>query len=122
MDAMYITDSAKLLSGCLTALTAMVHLEVPHINVITKCDLVDPVSASSVLHTHRDGRAYFPVLFCAFEMHSHPLCTVHSSPRVPCGLTASSLLSTPTENGAPVSGAVHRGHPALAARSDGPKV
>ena len=41
MDAMYITDAAKLLSGCLTALTAMVHLEVPHINVITKCDLVD---------------------------------------------------------------------------------
>jgi hypothetical protein len=49
MDAMFITDSAKLLSGCLTALTAMVHLEVAHINVITKCDLVDKEAVSRIL-------------------------------------------------------------------------
>ena len=41
LDAMYITDAAKLMSGCLSALTAMVHLELPHINVLTKCDLAD---------------------------------------------------------------------------------
>lgn len=41
LDAMYITDAAKLMSGCLSALTAMVHLELPHVNVLTKCDLTD---------------------------------------------------------------------------------
>ena len=30
---MFVTDAAKLLSGNLAALSAMVHLELPHVNV-----------------------------------------------------------------------------------------
>jgi hypothetical protein len=41
VDALFVTDAAKLIAGNLTALAAMVHLELPHINVLTKCDLVD---------------------------------------------------------------------------------
>lgn len=40
IDALYVTDAAKLMAGTLMALAAMVNLEIPHINVLTKCDLV----------------------------------------------------------------------------------
>ncbi|CAE7605913.1 gpn3 [Symbiodinium sp. KB8] len=40
MDALFVTDAAKLLAGNLAALSAMVAMETPHINVLTKCDLV----------------------------------------------------------------------------------
>jgi GTPase SAR1 family protein len=39
-DATFVTDGAKLLSGCLAALSAMVLLELPHVNVLTKVDLL----------------------------------------------------------------------------------
>ena len=41
VDSLFITDASKLIAGNLTALAAMVHLELPHINLLTKCDLVD---------------------------------------------------------------------------------
>lgn len=40
IDINFIEDSPKYLSGALAALTAMVNLELPHINVLTKCDLL----------------------------------------------------------------------------------
>ena len=40
VDSTFITDVSKFLSGSLIALSAMVHLELPHINVLTKSDLV----------------------------------------------------------------------------------
>jgi len=40
IDATFATDAAKLLSGNLAALAAMMHLELPHLNVLTKCDTV----------------------------------------------------------------------------------
>merc|ERR1719235_42658 len=40
IDIMFLEDAAKALSGGLAALTAMVNLELPHINVLTKCDLL----------------------------------------------------------------------------------
>ncbi|CAE7772932.1 PI4KG4, partial [Symbiodinium pilosum] len=40
IDVNFIEDTAKFLSGALSALTAMVNLELPHINVLTKCDLL----------------------------------------------------------------------------------
>ncbi|CAE8607580.1 unnamed protein product, partial [Polarella glacialis] len=42
IDVNFIEDSAKFLSGALAALGAMVNLELPHINVLTKCDLLPP--------------------------------------------------------------------------------
>lgn len=41
LDATFVTDAAKLISGNLMALAAMVHLELPHVNVLSKCDLID---------------------------------------------------------------------------------
>ena len=40
IDASFTLDSAKLMSGMLAALSAMIKLEVAHINVLSKCDLV----------------------------------------------------------------------------------
>lgn len=41
LDATFITDPAKFMSGALLSLSAMVQLELPHLNVLTKCDLAD---------------------------------------------------------------------------------
>ena len=40
IDCMFVTDSAKFIAGSLAALSAMVALELPHVNVLTKCDLL----------------------------------------------------------------------------------
>merc|ERR1711862_889626 len=40
IDINFMEDASKFLSGALAALTAMVNLELPHINVLTKCDLL----------------------------------------------------------------------------------
>eukprot|EP00744_Colponema_vietnamica_P029013 GILI01044404.1.p1 GENE.GILI01044404.1~~GILI01044404.1.p1 ORF type:complete len:283 (+),score=68.71 GILI01044404.1:58-906(+) len=41
IDSVFITDSSKLIAGALAALAAMVQLELPHVNVLSKCDLVE---------------------------------------------------------------------------------
>lgn len=40
LDAQFVTDPTKFISGCMTCLSAMVQLELPHTNVLTKIDLV----------------------------------------------------------------------------------
>jgi hypothetical protein len=40
IDSLFISDTSKFISGTLTCLAAMIQLELPHINVLTKCDLV----------------------------------------------------------------------------------
>eukprot|EP00658_Telonema_sp_P-2_P040636 TRINITY_DN2904_c0_g1_i4.p1 TRINITY_DN2904_c0_g1~~TRINITY_DN2904_c0_g1_i4.p1 ORF type:complete len:315 (-),score=108.01 TRINITY_DN2904_c0_g1_i4:480-1424(-) len=42
IDSQFISDNNKFLAGTLSALSCMVGLELPHINVLTKCDLVSP--------------------------------------------------------------------------------
>lgn len=39
-DAHYITDASKFISVALLALRAMMQLELPHINVLSKIDLL----------------------------------------------------------------------------------
>lgn len=41
LDSVYMVDAGKFLSGSLAALSTMVQLEVPHINVLTKMDLLN---------------------------------------------------------------------------------
>ncbi|GIL85989.1 hypothetical protein Vretimale_9027 [Volvox reticuliferus] len=41
LDAHFITDVSKFLAGALQALAAMVKLELPHVNVLTKIDLME---------------------------------------------------------------------------------
>mmetsp|Transcript_39509 Transcript_39509/g.80820 ORF Transcript_39509/g.80820 Transcript_39509/m.80820 type:complete len:152 (-) Transcript_39509:48-503(-) len=49
VDAMFATDASKLLAGTLMALSSMMHLELPHVNVLSKCDLVDIKSIEKFL-------------------------------------------------------------------------
>eukprot|EP00913_Durusdinium_trenchii_P017116 g16097.t1 len=51
-----LQDASKFLSGALSALTAMVNLELPHINVLTKCDLLPP-NADVERYTDGDTQA-----------------------------------------------------------------
>ncbi|CAK9043101.1 unnamed protein product [Durusdinium trenchii] len=56
IDVNFIEDASKFLSGALSALTAMVNLELPHINVLTKCDLLPP-NADVERYTDGDTQA-----------------------------------------------------------------
>ena len=40
IDSLFISDTPKFIAGTLTCLSAMIQLELPHINVLTKCDLI----------------------------------------------------------------------------------
>ncbi|CAM9793782.1 unnamed protein product, partial [Sphacelaria rigidula] len=51
LDATFITDPAKFVSGALLSLSAMVQLELPHLNVLTKCDLADRAEVERFLDT-----------------------------------------------------------------------
>lgn len=39
LDSQFIAEMPKFVAGCLSALSAMVQLELPHVNVLTKVDL-----------------------------------------------------------------------------------
>ncbi|KAG7401884.1 hypothetical protein PHYBOEH_009464 [Phytophthora boehmeriae] len=49
IDSLFIVDPTKFISGVLCSLSAMVQLELPHINVLTKCDLVEEKEISKYL-------------------------------------------------------------------------
>lgn len=49
VDATFVCDAPKFISGSLLSLSAMIALELPHINVLSKCDLVDAEKVESVL-------------------------------------------------------------------------
>mmetsp|Transcript_4409 Transcript_4409/g.8325 ORF Transcript_4409/g.8325 Transcript_4409/m.8325 type:complete len:291 (+) Transcript_4409:150-1022(+) len=40
LDANFVNDGSKFIAGCMQALSAMVMMEVPHVNVLTKMDTV----------------------------------------------------------------------------------
>lgn len=40
IDSQFITDVTKFISGCMASLSAMVQLELPHVNILSKMDLV----------------------------------------------------------------------------------
>lgn len=48
-DAHYITDASKYVSVLLLSLRAMLHLELPHINVLSKIDLLSNYGDLGVL-------------------------------------------------------------------------
>lgn len=41
LDSVFITSSSRFISGTLTCLSAMMQMALPHINVLTKCDLLE---------------------------------------------------------------------------------
>jgi GPN-loop GTPase len=49
VDATFVTDPAKFISGSLLSLSCMLQLELPHLNVLSKCDLVDEKELNAIL-------------------------------------------------------------------------
>lgn len=64
LDSQFMTDVTKFISGCLSSLSAMIKLEIPHVNIMSKMDLVknqkdleeylhpEPVTLLSQLNRH----------------------------------------------------------------------
>lgn len=48
MDVQFMVDGAKFLSGAMSALTTMVNIEVPHVNVLTKMDLLSKSARNQI--------------------------------------------------------------------------
>lgn len=51
LDALFVIDPSKFISGCLLSLSCMLQLELPHINVITKCDMADKKEIEKILES-----------------------------------------------------------------------
>jgi len=51
VDATFVADAPKFISGSLLSLSAMIALELPHVNVLSKCDLVDKERVDEILET-----------------------------------------------------------------------
>jgi hypothetical protein len=49
MDSLFVLESSKFISGCMLSLSCMLQLGVPHVNVITKCDVADKDHIERVL-------------------------------------------------------------------------
>ena len=49
IDAAFCIDASKFLSGCLLSLSAMISLELPHVSVLTKCDLLSEAEVDRIL-------------------------------------------------------------------------
>ena len=48
LDSQFLIDASKYFSGILVALSTMLSLELPHVNVLSKMDLVDPKSKKNI--------------------------------------------------------------------------
>ena len=51
LDSQFVSETPKFIAGSLQALAAMVQLELPHVNVLTKVDLIaDKVKHKILYH------------------------------------------------------------------------
>ena len=48
IDSQFIVDAGKFFSGVMSALSTMVQLEMPHINIMSKMDLLDKRDQSQI--------------------------------------------------------------------------
>ena len=51
IDATFVADTPKFISGSLLSLSAMIAMELPHVNVLSKCDLVEKERVEQILET-----------------------------------------------------------------------
>ncbi|CAG7829463.1 unnamed protein product [Allacma fusca] len=49
MDANFLTDGSKFIAGSLAALSTMINLEIPHINLLTKMDLISKADKKTLM-------------------------------------------------------------------------
>ncbi|XP_077995915.1 GPN-loop GTPase 3-like [Glandiceps talaboti] len=54
IDAQFLVETSKFFSGILSALSAMVNLEIPHVNVMTKMDLLSAKAKKDVEEKYLD--------------------------------------------------------------------
>lgn len=52
IDSHFVSDSTKFISGMMMCLSAMIRLELPHINVLTKIDLLDPEMKNEIIDNY----------------------------------------------------------------------
>lgn len=50
IDVTFVVDVPKFISGSLLSLSAMIALELPHVNVLTKCDLISEEEVDRILN------------------------------------------------------------------------
>ena len=48
LDSQFMVSASKYIAGVMTALSSMVTLELPHVNLLTKVDLLDKKSRKEV--------------------------------------------------------------------------
>ena len=69
LDTTFVCDTPKFISGSLLSLSAMIALELPHVNVMTKCDMISEedvdrilnlTSASEVWQIEQDQNSLLP--------------------------------------------------------------
>ena len=58
LDALCVLEPTKFISGCLLSLSCMLQLELPHINVVTKCDLVNKEEIENILESENTSMIY----------------------------------------------------------------
>lgn len=51
IDALFVLEPSKFISGCMLSLSCMLQLELPHVNIITKCDIADKEQINMVLES-----------------------------------------------------------------------
>jgi GPN-loop GTPase len=50
LDTTFLCDTSKFISGSLLSLSAMISLELPHVNIMTKCDLMSEPDIERILN------------------------------------------------------------------------
>ncbi|PKA64999.1 hypothetical protein AXF42_Ash011601 [Apostasia shenzhenica] len=67
LDSQFVTDVTKYISGCLSSLSAMIQLELPHVNILSKMDLV---TSKKDLNNYLEPEA--TVLLSELNLHMAP--------------------------------------------------
>lgn len=60
LDALFVMEPTKFIAGCMLSLSCMIHLELPHLNVITKCDIADKEHIANVLD--KEGASFISAM------------------------------------------------------------
>lgn len=51
LDATFVCDTSKFISGSLLTMSTMIQLELPHLNILSKCDLINKERLDNILDT-----------------------------------------------------------------------
>ena len=80
LDSQFLIQASKFLAGVMTALSAMVILELPHVNVLSKMDLLDKQAKREI--EKYTGLCYYQSS-TSFSHTFPPFSPPHSPPQIP---------------------------------------